>query len=147
MYSTKFRQCATPTNAGINLFFDDFPVRDFFSNNLKAHGTWPAANVKENKENYFIELAAPGLSKEDFKVKLEADTLTISTEKSNEAKEENERYTRKEFRYNRFSRSFILPETVNSEDIRASYKNGVLQLTLPKKIVTEKEVTRTIAIS
>ena len=147
MYPTKFRQWATPANSGINLFFDDFPVRDFFANTLKHNSTWPAANVKESKDNYQIELAAPGLSKEDFNVNLDGDTLTISAERSNEKKEENVRYTRKEFRYQSFSRSFTLPETVNSEDIQATYENGVLQLTLPKKVEAAKEAVRTIAVS
>ncbi len=143
--TTKFRQCAKPANA-LNLFFDDFPIRDFVSTNFKQHGSWPAANVKENKENFFIELASPGMEKADFNIQLEGDTLTISAERKQDVKEENERYTRKEFQYGKFTRSFALPETVNTESIGAVYEKGVLHITLPKKAEVVKESARNIQV-
>lgn len=98
----------------------------------------PAVNIMEGKENFKIELAAPGLAKEDFKIKVEDAVLSITCEK--QEKEEVEKkelkeynYTQKEFSYRSFSRSFTLPETVNTEKIGAEYKDGILMLNLPKK--------------
>ena len=95
--------------------------------------TLPAVNISEGKENYKVSLAAPGLQKDDFKIDLKGNMLTISSEKE-ESKEDNDsRYTRREYSYSSFSRSFTLPEEVNQEKIEASYKDGVLHVTLPKK--------------
>ncbi|MCO4294509.1 Hsp20/alpha crystallin family protein [Solitalea sp. MAHUQ-68] len=93
----------------------------------------PAVNVLENAEEFSIELAAPGLSKDDFKIDLEKNTLTISVQKEEEHKEETKNYHRKEFSYSSFKRSFNLPETVDVEKIGAEYKDGVLSVGIPKK--------------
>ena len=93
----------------------------------------PAVNIKENGKEFKIELSVPGFSKNDFKVNVEGDILTIRAEKEEEKKEESERFTRKEFSYSSFSRSFTLPQAANGEKIDAKYENGVLRLALPKK--------------
>lgn len=95
--------------------------------------TLPSVNVVENEENYRIELAAPGLTREDFKVNVHEDVLTISSEKKTEDEETKENYTRREFGYASFKRSFNLPETVDSDNIAATYNEGILHVTLPKK--------------
>ena len=93
----------------------------------------PAVNVSELDNEFVIELAAPGLAKQDFHVKMEKDLLTISSEKSEQTVEgEGTRFTRKEFNYSSFTRSFHLPEGIKSDHIKGSYENGVLKVTLPK---------------
>lgn len=122
-------------------FFNDdlsiFAGRDF-SNNI------PAVNIKEDENNYFIELAAPGLNKEDFKLHVESDVLTVSAERKTENEQKEENYTRKEFSYTSFKRSFRLPKTAEGESIQANYKDGVVYITVPKKEVAK---TREIVIS
>ena len=92
----------------------------------------PAANIIENENDFSIELAVPGMSKEDFNIKLEDDILTISSEQKEMEEKDEKNFTRREFRYDGFSRSFTLPEIVDQEKIKADYKNGVLNLMLPK---------------
>lgn len=95
-------------------------------------GDLPAVNVKENDDSFEIEVAAPGYQKQDFKVDILNGMLTISAENQNQQEEEYENYTRREFSYSSFTRSFTLPEMVKEEDIKAKYENGVLHLTLQK---------------
>jgi HSP20 family protein len=112
--------------------FDDFfrPWKDMFD--LNGGRTWtstvPAVNISENQDTFTVSMAAPGMKKEDFKVDLERDLLTISAEK--EEKEEN--LSRQEYNYTRFTRSFTLPSSVVKDKIEAQYQDGVLKLTLPK---------------
>lgn len=98
-------------------------------------GSFPAVNLKETETNFVIELAAPGMKKEDFNIEIDHNVLTISSESKNESEEKDtkHRYTRREFNYVAFRRNFTLPESVNSEDVAASYEHGVLYVTLPKK--------------
>lgn len=93
----------------------------------------PAVNIAETAVSYKIELAAPGLNKEDFKIELKKDNLSVWAEKKSEQTEEQKDYTRKEFEYLSFARSFVLPEGVDTEKISAEYLNGVLNITLGKK--------------
>ena len=107
----------------------------------------PAVNVTDNKENYTVSLAAPGLKKEDFKIDVEGNMLTISSEKEESKDEKEELYTRKEYSYTSFSRSFTLPEEVIKEKIDAVYQDGVLKLTLPKNEAAKKvAATKHIAV-
>ena len=99
---------------------------------FKDGGDLPAVNIKENDKNFEIEVAAPGYKKEDFKVDIVNGMLTISAENKNEQEEKKENYTRQEFSYSSFTRSFTLPETVKDEDVKAKYENGLLHLTLQK---------------
>lgn len=110
-------------------FFNDFDrvQKPTFANTL------PSVNVIENEDNYQIQLAAPGLSREAFKVNVHEDVLTISSEKKSDEEVKEENFTRREFSFASFTRSFNLPETVDSDTIAATYNDGILNLTLPKK--------------
>jgi HSP20 family protein len=92
----------------------------------------PGVNILESAEDYKIEVAAPGLTKEDFQINLKKDTLSVWAEKKSVEGEEKD-YSRKEFDYNSFARSFVLPETVDAEKIAAEYVNGILTITIGKK--------------
>ena len=126
-------------------------TRDWFdlhNNNYSSTGTnIPAVNIKESNEGFEVEMAAPGMSKKDFKIELENNLLTISSEKREEAeKKEGDRYTRKEFSYQSFSRSFSLPEVVDADKINARYENGVLFLSIPKKEEAKPKPPKQISI-
>lgn len=92
----------------------------------------PAANIIDNEKDFNIELAVPGMAKDDFSLNLEDDILTISVERKEEEVKEDRNFTRREFRYDEFSRSFSLPDIVDQEKIKADYQNGVLSVMLPK---------------
>jgi len=106
----------------------------------------PKINVIEEKEAYKIEVAAPGFDKADFNVEVKDDVLTISTKKEEEKNEEGKNYKRKEFCYSAFSRSFILPDLVNSENVNAEYKNGILNVNIPKLEEAKEKPARMIEI-
>ena len=101
----------------------------------------PAVNITENKDEFMVSLAIPGMKKEDFNIDIEGNMLTISSEKEESKEEKDEKYTRKEFNYSSFSRSFSLPDEVNMEKIDAHYVDGVLKLSLPKKEEAKKIAT------
>lgn len=105
----------------------------------------PSVNVKETDTIHQIQVSAPGYKKENFKIDIDENVLTISNEYKEETKNENEKFTRKEFRRSSFSRSFYLPENLKTEDISARYEDGILYIDIPKqeKIVSK---TRTIEI-
>lgn len=124
--------------------FEDFEKRFFYP--FKYEGSMPAANITENEKSFLIELAVPGMTKQDFKINLENNVLTVSSEKESEKSEETTNYTRKEFTFGSFSRSFTLPKIVETEQIKASYENGILKMELPKKAETAK-TTKEIAIA
>ena len=125
---------------------------DFFDNDwmVKANATAPAINVFETEKEYKVELAAPGMTKEDFNVHIdEENNLVISMEKKTESKEENKqeekkegRYLRREFSYTKFQQTMILPEDVDKDKISAQVENGVLNISLPKFTEQEKEKAR-----
>lgn len=106
----------------------------------------PSVNIVENKDNYEVSLAAPGMKKDDFKIDIDSNTLTISAEKEEKKEEKEERYTRKEFNYTSFSRSFSLPDWVNKDKIDASYENGLLKLILPKTEEAKRIASRHITV-
>lgn len=101
----------------------------------------PSVNVSEHETHLLVQLAAPGLTKQDFKISLENDQLNISAEKKSELEETKGKYTRREFNYGSFKRSFHLDESVNRDAISAAYEDGVLKVTLPKKEDIEKKPT------
>lgn len=132
--------------------FDDMFKTDWLggTTNVNSIGTSiPAVNIQENEDNFRVAVAAPGKTREDFKIELENDVLTISSEekKENETSEKNGRFTRKEFSYSNFKRVFSLPETVDSEKISASYNNGVLEINLPKREEAKVQAKRMIEVS
>ena len=123
--------------------FFDTEFNDFFS----KRACDPSANIIEKPEGFELEIAAPGLVKDDFKINLENAILTISSEMEDEKKEEGKNYTRKEFYYGSFSRSFTLPKSVDTEKIKADYANGILRIDLPKKAEAKLEIKKEIKIS
>jgi HSP20 family protein len=104
---------------------------DLWDSGLKV----PLANISETKNEFKVDLSAPGLKRDDFKVEIEDGTLTISSEKEEEKKEDQKNYKRREFSYSSFSRSFSLPENVQEDKINAKYDDGMLHVTIPKKEV------------
>ncbi|HMO31384.1 MAG TPA: Hsp20/alpha crystallin family protein [Lacibacter sp.] len=114
--------------------FDDFfkPWREWFDMGWDKVSTVPAVNVTEADGNFKITLAAPGLQKEDFKIDVDGNLITISAEKSTQKEEKDEKFTRKEYNFTSFSRTFTLPDNVMADKIEARYENGELKLMLPK---------------
>jgi HSP20 family protein len=131
--------------------FDDFfkPWNEWFTNGgvLSRPLTSPAVNVVENHSEYKVNLAAPGMKKSDFEIDVEGNMLTISSEKEETKEEKEEQYTRREFSYSSFSRSFTLPEDVKQDKIEAVYEDGVLRISLPKKEdARAKSISKHIAV-
>ena len=132
-------------------------IDKFFEGNLmdwntlnysSTDSTLPEVNVKENDDAFMIEVAAPGMTRDDFNVNYDNGRLTISSESKNEKKEEGENYTRREFNYQSFQRSFNVPENVVSgEKITANYEDGILSISLPKREEVKPQPSREIKIS
>lgn len=122
----------------------DWSNRHFSNTNT----TLPAVNIKESSDGFDVEMAAPGLTKKDFRIDLHNDTLTISSEKEtkNESKEDGG-FTRREFSYQSFNRSFNLPNIVDSDKIKAKYDNGILTVHIPKREEAKPKPAKQIAIS
>ena len=128
---------------------DEFFNTDWFGGTSSVNRiglNTPAVNVQETEDAFHIELAAPGLTKEDFNIELDNDTLSISSEIKDESNEENDQYTRREFSYQTFRRSFNLPDTINSAEVNATYENGVLKINLAKKEEAKIQPKRLIEI-
>jgi HSP20 family protein len=106
----------------------------------------PAVNIRETEKSYEIELSAPGYEKEEFRLNLSKNILTVSAEKKAENEEKKENYSRREFNYTSFKRSFTLPDSANDEGIHAEYKNGILFVSIPK-LDAEKNKSRDISVS
>jgi len=111
----------------------DFWGEDLFPSFERERSLTPAVNIIEDNHDFKVEIAAPGLCKGDFKVHVEKNVLEISAEKETEEVTENKRYLRKEFNYSEFKRTFSLPSSVDTEKIKASHKDGVLTVEIPKK--------------
>jgi HSP20 family protein len=128
---------------------DFFNTDRFFDSDLLKDAYVPAlplANIIEEEKEFVIEMAVPGMEKKDFNIAIENGIITISAEKKVEKEEVNKNFTRKEFSYNTFSRSFTLPENVNEEKIVANYENGLLKLYLGKKVLTKVPPKKEIAV-
>ncbi len=133
-------------------FFDRFfnnELMDWNLSNFSSTNTsLPAVNVKENENEFLIEVAAPGMDKKDFNIKFHNNVLTVSSEKKDEKEEKNEKFTRKEFSYQSFQRSFTVAENaVESEKITAGYSNGILRITLPKREEVKPKPMKEIKIA
>lgn len=122
----------------------DWSNRNFSMTNT----TLPSVNIKENADGFEVEVAAPGFEKNDFRVELDNEMLTVSSEKKmeNETKE-GERFTKHEFSYQSFNRSFTLPNSADVEHIGANYENGILHIYIPKREEAKPRPMRTIAIA
>jgi HSP20 family protein len=129
--------------------FDDFMSRDLFTPSFNTTGvTTPAVNIIETPDEFLLEMAAPGMKKNDFKVELHNDVLTVSYdhEHNREGERRNWKYRTNEFNYHSFSRSFSLPETVEAEKIKAKYDDGILNLIIPKKEESKSKPAKQIKI-
>lgn len=139
------------TNKRQNPFFPVF-ADSFLRDGFLSDSDWstsPAVNIAENKEGFRIEVAAPGLKKEDFRINLDKKVLTISSEKvaNTETKEENgEKYYRREFSYSSFRRSFSLPEYADTDKIKATHVDGILQVFIPKRDEAKDKPARIVSI-
>jgi HSP20 family protein len=134
--------------------FDDLFTKDWFDSSLATSNsfgaTLPAVNVKETNDDFQIEVAAPGMKRNDFKVELDNNVLTISSQRedSREEKDEKGNYTRREFSYESFQRSFSMPENmVEGEKIAARYADGILHITVPKKEEARTKPAKLIAVA
>jgi HSP20 family protein len=140
MKVTRPKPVLNPFDQLFNGFFND----EFLS---ATNFTVPSVNVKETEKDYVIEVAAPGMKKKDFHINVENDVLTISADQEVKNVEKSENYIKKEFSYSQFSRSFTLPEIVNQDEIIAKYKDGVLEVSLPKSEETLAKKIREISLN
>jgi HSP20 family protein len=132
--------------------FDRFFENDLFDwsnrNYSSTDTTLPSVNIKESNEGFEVEMAAPGFAKDDFKIELNHDLLSISSEKKVESEtREGQQFTKHEFSYQSFSRSFTLPNTADSDHIGAKYENGILRVNIPKKEEAKPKPVKQIVIS
>ena len=129
--------------------FDEFfseSVYPITVTNIKNRGI-PATNIKENDMGWFVEMAAPGVGKDNFDVKLDDKHLIVKYEEKDFDEDETEKYIRKEFSYSAFTKTFIVPENVNGDNITSEYINGVLKITFPKILEEVKKKVKNIEIS
>ncbi len=132
-----------PINDPILSFFDDFLTQQLSRFDKDVKDVVPSVNIKENDKEVVVSVAAPGLTKKDFEVSVDNNTLTISAHKEVEQLDEGTNYVKKEFGYENFQRSFTLPEEIfDVENIKASYKNGVLELVIPKREEQQKKIKK-----
>ncbi len=135
----------TLTNWLEDIFNRDLP--SVFTSNFNTGITLPKVNIKETADAFMVEMAVPGLKKSDFQIEIDNQTLSISTETKEESEHKEEKYTRREFGYSSFKRTFSLPETVNDDKINANYQDGILSILLPKKEEAKQKPARSIKIS
>ncbi|MCB0753708.1 MAG: Hsp20/alpha crystallin family protein [Ignavibacteriae bacterium] len=143
------RNDSTPVFSNLFGDFFDKAFSDWTSTNFSlTNTTLPAVNIKESKDDFLVSMAIPGMSKKDFKIDLNNNVLTISSEKKEEKKEEEVNFTRQEYSYQSFSRSFTLPkDVVNDEKISAKYENGELKVLIPKKEEAKPKKPKLISIN
>lgn len=148
MYLTSHRRPSQARNftTALDNFFNS-SISDLIDADFSV--TKPSVNIIEHKDNYHIEMAAPGLKKEDFHIRIDKDQLVIESkiEKSEEATDHQGKYTRREFQYGSFKRSFHLSDKINSDKINASYTDGILVLTIEKREEAKEKAPRNIEIS
>ena len=127
--------------------FDNLFSNESFSIPKASVGnTTPAVNIRESEDEFFLDFAMPGINKNDVAIELDNDLLTVSSEVNQREDEVKGNYTRREFHYSSFKRSFILPETVDTSNVKADYKHGVLSIVIPKKEEAKPKPIRTIKI-
>jgi HSP20 family protein len=135
-----------PIRRNFPSIFDDLFFGEEFRP-LSQQSSFPSVNIKEEETAFTLEFAIPGYNKEDLSIRVEDDILSISSEKESQSNSNEEAYTRKEFSYTSFNRSFSLPEIVDVDKIEAKTQDGMLYLTLPKKDELLQNKTKTIAIN
>ncbi len=131
------------------VFDDTFrPWNDFYEGGLMGRlNNIPPVNITEHKDEYKVSLAAPGLKKSDFKIDVDGNLLTISSEQEENKEEKEKTFTRKEYSFSSFSRTFTLPEEINKEKIEAKYEEGVLKISLPRKEEAKKLLAKHINVN
>lgn len=134
-----------PSTSSVDEFLND----NFFNWPLESNrgSTLPRVNITETDEDFTVEMAAPGMKRDDFNIELDNDLLVISAEMQQENENKNSSYTRREFSYESFRRSFHLPNTVEGDKIKAKYEDGMLRLIIPKKEEAKRKPAKTIKIS
>lgn len=125
---------------------DFIDTERFFDSDWLKRGSLPAVNVTETDSTYELEVAAPGRSKKDFTITAEDGVLTIASEKREEKENKDKNYTRREFSYSSFSRSFALPDNVKEDDIKANYDDGILKLHISKKSISQPKPRKAIEV-
>jgi HSP20 family protein len=135
-------------NATLPGLFDSL-ARDLFdlTNDSAPGSSMPAVNICETADHFRVEVAAPGMKKDDFKIRLDHNVLSISSEKEETNESEENQYSRREFSYQSFQRSFTLPNSVDSEKIKANYQDGILTINIPKREEAKQRPARVIDIS
>jgi HSP20 family protein len=131
------------------VLFDDFfkPWNEWFDGGLLNRTMKvPSVNITEEKDEFHVSLAAPGLKKDDFHIDVDGNMLSISCEKEENKEEKEKTFTRKEYSFSSFSRSFTLPEEINREKIEATYTDGVLNISLPRKVGINKPNAKQITV-
>ncbi|OZV68717.1 Hsp20/alpha crystallin family protein [Winogradskyella aurantia] len=118
-----------------------------FMSNFNTGITLPAVNIIDNDEDYIVEMAVPGLKKSDFDISIDNMLLSISAERQSEHEDDSKTFTRREFGYASFKRTFTLPETVQTEKINASYNDGILRVVLPKRDEAKKKPIKQIKVN
>lgn len=138
------------SHPAVRSFLDDFFPNDLMDWGFKKFTnigtTVPSVNLSETESDYTIDLAAPGMKKEDFHVEIENNMISISSQKEEKKEDKNENYTRREFSYQSFHRTFHLPDAAVTKKIDASYKDGVLHITIPKDAGKVKNSRKSIEI-
>lgn len=139
------------THRGWSNWIDDLFNTDAFpavlSSNFNTGISMPKVNIRETKDDYFVDMAVPGMKKEDFNIDLDNDVLSISTEQKVEDEKTEDNFTRREFGYSSFKRTFTLPDSIEDSKIKAKYEDGVLSIQLPKREEAKQKPSRTIKIS
>ncbi len=134
---------------GLSSIWEDFFGRDIMDTpNWRSASSIPAVNIEEKPQAFEVALAVPGMQREDFKINIDNGILSVSSAKEAKHEEQDKegRYTRREFSYHSFSRSFTLPDTVNADKIEAQYKDGMLHIHLPKKEGSAVQAVKQIAV-
>ncbi len=140
-----FEQFPSLGNLLNDIWSDELPT--VFRSNFNEGMTLPKVNIKENTEGFEVEVAVPGFKKDNFNISVENEQLMISAEVEENAEEKNEEFTRREFGYASFQRTFVLPESVDGDKIKANYSDGILSVHLPKKEEAKPKPARTIKVS
>lgn len=139
------------SHRGLPNWIDDIfsadPFPSVFTTNFYTGISSPKVNIKETKDDYFVEMAVPGMKKDDFNIDLDNKVLSISTEYKEESENTEDNYTRREFGYASFKRTFSLPESIDDSKIKATYTDGILTIQLPKREEAKEKPARTIQIS
>ncbi|MFW6370289.1 MAG: Hsp20/alpha crystallin family protein [Bacteroidota bacterium] len=143
---------ARRSEAGLPSLFDKIFNSDLMDWNMSnfsgPNSTLPAVNVRETNDDYYLEVAAPGMNKKDFKINYQNNVLTISSEKEDKSEDKNDGYSRREFSYTSFQRSFTVPgNEVDSDKITATYADGILSVKIPKREEVKPKPAREIKIS